>query len=194
MIVAVGELELELDTPKERRGRMEDEAVAAGIEPVCEAGAAVVVGRRLSRSLGATEELDRDSCRRPPGGGVEHVGRERDAHVGNFRACDAMGLRDLRLVGARRAAVADDVLAADDEQVDAVRAGEDDPGDEVVGASELEPVGAPDGEVGALARLQRADVVAAEHGRAAARAEPDRLARRQRRRRRRARARRGAPA
>ena len=54
---------------------------------------------------------------------------------------------------------------------------EDEAGDRVVGAAQLEPVGAPDGDVGALARLERADVVAAEHPRAAARAEPQRLAR-----------------
>ena len=40
---------------------------------------------------------------------------------------------------------------------------------------ELEPVGAPHREVGALAGLERADVVAPEHGRAAAGAEPDRV-------------------
>jgi hypothetical protein len=48
-------------------------------------------------------------------------------------------------------------------------------------AAELEPVRAPDGEVGALARLERADVVAAEHGGAAAGAEPERVACRHRR-------------
>ena len=76
MIVAALQLELELDAPEERRGRMEDESVAAGIESVCEARAAVVVGLCLCDRLGAMEELDRDSCRRPPGGRVEDVGRE----------------------------------------------------------------------------------------------------------------------
>src|SRR5581483_77782 len=42
--------------------------------------------------------------------------------------------------------------------------------------AELEAVRAPDGEVGALPRLERAEVVAAEHGRAAPRGEPQRLA------------------
>jgi hypothetical protein len=61
--------------------------------------------------------------------------------------------------------------------VDAMRAGEDDPRDAIVCAGELEAVGAPHREVGALARLERADVVAAKHRRAAPRAEPERGAR-----------------
>ena len=79
--------------------------------------------------------------------------------------------RDLVLVGPDEAPVAHDLLAADDQPVDAVRGREDEPRDGILGAAELEPVGPPDREVGALARLERADVVAAEHGRAAARAE-----------------------
>ena len=75
-----------------------------------------------------------------------------------------------------------------------MRAGEDEAADEVVGAAELEPVGAPDRDVGALAGRQRADVVAAEHRGAAAGREPQRLAGAQRRRRRRDRGRRAAPA
>ena len=39
------------------------------------------------------------------------------------------------------------------------------PATEILGAAELEPVRAPDRDVGALARLERADVVAAEHAR-----------------------------
>ena len=52
--------------------------------------------------------------------------------------------------------VADDFLAADVEPVDAVRAGEDEAGDGIRGAAELEAVGAPDGEVGTLARARAA--------------------------------------
>ena len=51
-----------------------------------------------------------------------------------------MRASDLRLVGAHERASADDVLAADDEPLDAVRPGEDEPRDEVLGAAELEPV------------------------------------------------------
>ncbi len=73
------------------------------------------------------------------------------------------------------------VSPPDDEPVGPEGAGEDDPGDQVVRTAELETVGAPDGEVGALAGLERADVVTTQHCRAAARAEADRLARRHRR-------------
>src|SRR5439155_8655593 len=41
-------------------------------------------------------------------------------------------------------------------------------GDEIDRAGELEPVVPPDGEVGLFAELERADVVAPEHGRTAA--------------------------
>ena len=58
-----------------------------------------------------------------------------------------------------------------------MRRREDEPGDAVLGAAELEPVGRPDREVGLLARLERADVVAAQDGGPAARPEPQRLAR-----------------
>ena len=67
---------------------------------------------------------------------------------GESSRLDAMGASDLGLVGAHERAATDDVLAADDEAVDPVRAGQDEPGDGVVCAAELEPVGAPDGEVG----------------------------------------------
>ena len=83
-----------------------------------------------------------------------------------------MLLRDLGFVGAHEPALAHDVLAGDHQPVDAMRAAEDEAGDRVVGAGELEPVRPPDGEVGALARLERAEVVALQHRRAAARAEP----------------------
>ena len=47
---------------------------------------------------------------------------------------------DLGLVGTHQRAPADDVLAADDEPLDPVWPREDEPGDEILGASELEPV------------------------------------------------------
>ena len=92
------------------------------------------------------------------------------------RCCRAISL----LVGPDEPAAADDVLAADDEAVDAVRPREHEPGDGIGRAAELQPVDPPDGEVGALAGLERADVLAAQHRRAAARAEPQRLAHGQR--------------
>jgi hypothetical protein len=62
-----------------------------------------------------------------------------------------MFLCDLALVGPHKMAVADDLLAADVETLDSVGAREDEPGDEIVGTAELEPVRPPDGYVRALA-------------------------------------------
>jgi hypothetical protein len=61
-----------------------------------------------------------------------------------------------------------------------VRGREDEPRDEVLGAAELEAVRPPDREVRLFARLERADVVAAEHLRAAPCRESERLPRRHR--------------
>src|SRR5581483_1171330 len=84
---------------------------------------------------------------------------------------------DLLLVGANQAAAADDLLATDVQPVDPVRRRQDEPGDRVrLRAPELEAVRPPDGDVRALPRRQLPDVVAAEHGCAAARPEPERLA------------------
>jgi len=74
-----------------------------------------------------------------------------------------MFLRDLGLVGPHEMALADDFLAADVETIDSVGPREDEPGDEIVGAAELQAVRPPDGEVGALSRRELADIVAAEH-------------------------------
>src|SRR5882762_9298247 len=87
-----------------------------------------------------------------------------------------MFLRDLMLVGPDDVSVADDLLAADVQAIDSVRPREDEPGDEILGSAELEPVSAPDREVGSLSRRELADVVAAEHRRAASRAKSQRLA------------------
>ncbi len=65
-----------------------------------------------------------------------------------------MSARDLALVGAHERPVANDLVAADDQPVDAMRPREDEPGDRVGGPAELETVRPPDGEVGALAGLQ----------------------------------------
>ena len=77
-------------------------------------------------------------------------------------------------------AAANDVLASDDEAIDSVRRGEHEPRHEIDRPCELEHVGPPDGEVRALPGLERADVVPAEDGRAAACSEPQRLANGQR--------------
>src|SRR5262249_25293399 len=87
---------------------------------------------------------------------------------------------DLLLVGPHERASADDVLTADEQAVDAMRAAQHKVRDEVVGAAELEPVRAPDRQTGAAPRLEGAQVVAPEYRRTAARPESERLARRHR--------------
>src|SRR6266516_3552072 len=91
-----------------------------------------------------------------------------------------MFLCDLGFIGTDEMPVADDLLAADVETIDPMRAREDEPGDGIVGTAELEPVGAPDRDVGALAGRELADVVASEHRRPTTRAEPQGLPRVQR--------------
>jgi len=83
---------------------------------------------------------------------------------------------DLCLVGADERAAADDILTAHDQPVDAMGCGEDESGDGILRPSELEDICTPDGQVGALPGLERADVLATEHRRSAARAEAKRLA------------------
>src|SRR5207247_2671886 len=94
---------------------------------------------------------------------------------------DTMLAGDLVLVGVRQATVADNLFAADVEPVDAVRPGEHEPAHGIGGATELESVGPPDREVGALTGRQLADVVPSEDRGAAARPESQRIARGQRR-------------
>ena len=101
---------------------------------------------------------------------------------------------DLVHVGADEAPLPHDLLAADVEAVDAVRRRQHEPGDRVLGAAELEAVGAPDRDVRALAGLERADVVASEDGRTAPGRQAQGLARRHRAPGRRDRARRAVPA
>ena len=72
---------------------------------------------------------------------------------------------DLVLVGAHEPAVADDFRAGDVESVDPVRRREDEARDRIgLRAAQLETVGAPDGDVGPLARRELPDVVAPECG------------------------------
>ena len=130
-------------------------------------------------SAASAVERDAHTGGRAAALGVEHVGRERHS-CHSRRAC----LRCSRAISCTSAPTSDPPRttgsAADEQRVDAVRAAEDEVRDEVVGAAELEAVGAPDRDVGALAGLERADVVAPQHGGAAARREPQRVARGQR--------------
>jgi hypothetical protein len=86
-----------------------------------------------------------------------------------------------RHVGVHESPAPHDVLALDDEPLDPVGRREDEAGNRVRRASELEPTRAPDGEVGPLPRLERPEVVPPQDCRAAARSESQCLAGRQRR-------------
>src|SRR6185437_12239138 len=88
-----------------------------------------------------------------------------------------MFLCDLALLGPDKVAVTHDFFAVDVEAIDPVWPREDEPGDEIVGTAELEPVRPPNGQVRTFAGRELPDVVAAEHCRAASRAEPQGLAR-----------------
>lgn len=78
--MAVVERDLELDAAEERRGRVEDDPVDAGLEPLGEVGAAVGV-RRCGRDAGRVmPQLNRNALGGTPGGGVQHVGRDRCQH------------------------------------------------------------------------------------------------------------------
>jgi hypothetical protein len=73
VVVAFAQLELELDAAEERGRRVKDEAVGAGLELVCEAGASVGVGRDSRDLLVAPEQADGDTRSRVPAAGVEDV-------------------------------------------------------------------------------------------------------------------------
>ena len=145
--------------------------------------AAVVVRDALAgdRPVGA-QQLDADAGRGRAALGVEDVGRDRRHAAQSLAAWT----RCSRAISSSRALTSapprTTSRAADDQPVDAMRPADDQVADEILGAAELEPVRAPDGEVGALARRERADVVAAQHLGAAARREAQRVARGQRRR------------
>ena len=173
--MAVAELHLELDAAEERRRRVEDDPVDARLEPRCELGdPAVGVGRPVGDLLVAAVELDADAFRGRPPLGVEDVGGE--AHAANLVA----SRRCSRAISSSSALTRRPSRTTSSpptyQAVDPVRGREDERGDEILGAAELEPVDPPDREVGALARLERADVVSAEHGGAAAGAERERVA------------------
>jgi hypothetical protein len=92
---------------------VEDEAVHTRLERVGETGATVGVrlGVRDRRAL--AEQLDADARGGASRGGVEHVGRERDAHGRNLRA-SARWARAISPVGLGERAVPHDRPAADD--------------------------------------------------------------------------------
>ena len=164
MVVPVGELDLELDPPEERRRRVEHEAVGAGNAPAELADAAVGVRLPGADELLGLPQLDPHALRRPAVLGVEDVGR--DGHEPTLRrkagGGEAVLPCDLGLVGVHELSAADDVLPCDDEPVDAVRPRKDEACDRIGGTPELEPVRAPDRQVGPLRRFEAPDVVASQ--------------------------------
>ena len=164
-MVAVAELDLELDAREERRRWPEHELVAAGLEVAGELGdAAVAVGLTRRDDLAPPRPAPRAPLRPASRPRCRARASRRRRSCGESSRLHPMGTRDLVLVRMDESAAAHDVLALDDEPIDPVRRREDEPGDRILGAAELEAVGPPDREVGTLPRLERADVVAAEDG------------------------------
>ena len=164
-MVALAELDLQLDASEERRRRPEHQLVAAGLEVPGEVGdTAVVVGLTRRDDCRA----DEPAPRAPPLPVFRPTCRARASRrrrsCGESLRLHPMGARDLVLVGMDESAAAHDVVSLDDESIHAVRCREDEARDQVVRTAELEAVGPPDREVGTLARLERPDVVAAEDG------------------------------
>lgn len=74
-MMSVLECELELYAPEERRGRMEDKAILAGVEQPPEvADPALVVGFRGGQHVAPSIELDSDASGRLAALNVEHMG------------------------------------------------------------------------------------------------------------------------
>src|ERR1051325_4072157 len=85
-MVALAELDLQLDAREVRRGRMEDDPVTAWIERRRKArDAPVVVSGSLRYALRAAEELDLHPARGCSLAGVEDVRRERGGHARTLR-------------------------------------------------------------------------------------------------------------
>jgi len=76
VVVALGELDLQLDAREERRVRVEDKAVRPRREIVGETCSTLDVGLGAPHRGAVREQLDRDALRGFAGGGVEHVGRK----------------------------------------------------------------------------------------------------------------------
>ena len=178
-MVAVAELDLQLDALEERRGRVEDDPVRprAGLHRARLIRPSPSVTPSPTRSPSA-EELDADACGRAAALGVEDVGGEGHSATTAPPVAGAHGRSPL--VGVHEGAVSDDVPPPTSSRSTRCGPPRNEARDEILRAAELEAVGSPDGDVRSLAERQRADVVAAEHVRSAARAEPQRVPRGQR--------------
>ena len=80
MVVTVLELELQLDPAEVRRGRLEGEAVAAGLQFLGEPRSPVTVGLRAGDDGVAPPQLYPHAAPRLAALGVENVRGERDCH------------------------------------------------------------------------------------------------------------------
>ena len=149
-MVALAELDLELDAAEERRRRMEDEPVRAGLELVGETCAPVPrpCGARQTSVVAAVERR----ARRP------RPARPRPCRARASRARLMLriyspapgGARAIsRLVGADEGAAVDDELAGDVEPVDAKRRREHEPSTGSSAPPSSSPSSRPNGEVGA---------------------------------------------
>ena len=86
MVVAVLELELQLDAAEIGRRRVEDEPVPPCFEPRRElTDAAVSVGAAAGNELRLAEDFDTHALRRRAAARVEDVCRERDRHARTLR-------------------------------------------------------------------------------------------------------------
>ena len=124
MVVALLELDLELDAPEERRGGPERDAIEARLERVGEPSRG---RRRRSAARQRRRRRGRPSPRRR-GPAVPHPCRGRGSRARSrleSSRLEPMEARDLVLVGTGEGAVVDDELAADVQPLDPVRRRED---------------------------------------------------------------------
>ena len=122
--MALGQFDLELDAAEERRWRPEDDPVGARLAWQRARGCAR--RRRSRRSRSARLRARARRGRRPPARRARCRGRgSKSGHLGESRSLDAVFARDLLLVRVGELAVAHDVLAADEQPVDPMRARED---------------------------------------------------------------------
>ena len=160
---------------------MEDERVGAGATWSAQALRCVRLGRSpRPRAPLPAAELDPMPCAGFAARRVQDVGGDGDAHAANLRAC-ARCSRAMSASSARtRAPPAPRPLRRPPAgRRSAAPRGRD--RRRILGSGELEDVRSPDCQVGALARLERSDVVASQHRRAASRSEAKRFPRGHRR-------------
>ena len=180
MVVALGQLDLELDPPEERRRRVEDEAVGPGLAAAELADAAV--GVRLAGAARAPRPRQ-SSTRTPDAGRPCSVSRTwvETVTARLYAGSRAAAIRCSRAISASSAFTSapprTTSFPATISRSTRCGPAKTRPATGSAAPAELEAVHAPDREVGTLPRLEAADVGAAEGARAASRREPQGLAR-----------------